>query len=144
MKTIKTFGDGGRWVEVMGVRVTVNKAGEVYAISDWSRADELVAAGHLKRNVWRGHGADGHDTFTLVEPAVKVQKAVFGDLDEKKVARFRAQQVKSITKMRAKGHRDFKDYTDEQIAAAAEQMVRFWVGSASGKMMFRKVTWQDV
>ena len=40
--------------------------------------------------------------------------------------KFVAQQVKSMNKMRAKCHRDWKDATDEQIKGTAEAMARIY------------------
>lgn len=65
MKTLKTFADGGRVVEVMGVEVTVGKRGDVFRLSDWCRVSELEAAGHLRRVAWKGSGLYGHDEFFL-------------------------------------------------------------------------------
>jgi hypothetical protein len=65
MNTIKTFSDGGRTVEVAGMKITAGRNGVVCWMSDWSRCLELVAAGVLTRNVWKGSGMYGHDTYTL-------------------------------------------------------------------------------
>lgn len=73
-----------------------------------------------------------------------IQKAVFGKIDPEKVAKFKAQQLKSILRSRDKGHRDFRDMTDAQCEQMAENLTRMWVGSMSGKMMFREVNWEAV
>ena len=44
--------------------------------------------------------------------------------DQAKVDKYIRQQVKAYTKLRNKGHRDWKDMTDEQIQATAEFMAR--------------------
>lgn len=66
MTIIKSFSDGGKVVEANGVQITTTGRHEVIRLSDWTRATELVAAGVLRRNVWRGNGMYGHDTFTLI------------------------------------------------------------------------------
>lgn len=65
MKTIKTYSDGGRTVEVNGMQITAGKSGQVSWMSDWTRALELVAANVLTRKAWKGNGMYGHDAFTL-------------------------------------------------------------------------------
>ena len=65
MKTIQTFSDGGKMIEVAGVQIIAGRAGQVSWMSDWTKALELVAANVLTRSVWRGNGMYGHDTFTL-------------------------------------------------------------------------------
>ena len=65
MKTIKTYTDGGRVVEALGVEISANRNGSVNRLSDWGRTDELVAAGVLRREVWKGSGLYGHDTYFL-------------------------------------------------------------------------------
>lgn len=61
----RTYADGSRVVWRCGVRIVCSRAGDVLALSDWSRADELEAAGVLIRDVWRGEGTCGHDTYRL-------------------------------------------------------------------------------
>lgn len=65
MKTIKAFSDGGRVCELDGVRVVCTRSGSLVSMSDWSRADELVRAGLLDRDEWRGNGLYGHDTYSV-------------------------------------------------------------------------------
>lgn len=66
MKTLKTFSDGGRMVEVLGIVLSVSRSGSVNSMSDWCRAEELVRSGHLTRETWKGHGMYGHDTYRLI------------------------------------------------------------------------------
>lgn len=65
MKVLAKYADGSGRVEVLGVVVTVDARGEVFSLSDWSRVGELIEAGYLSRNVWRGGGLYGHDTYTM-------------------------------------------------------------------------------
>jgi ribonuclease HIII len=44
--------------------------------------------------------------------------------DQAKVDKYISQQIKSYTKLRTKGHRDFKNLTDAQIREMAECMAR--------------------
>lgn len=67
MKTIRTFSDGGRVVELAdGLTITVMKSGSVVSLSDWCRVNELVRSGVLARDAWKGNGMYGHDTYKLI------------------------------------------------------------------------------
>lgn len=66
-ETVVRHADGGRVVLALGVRISVGRRGGVVALSDWSRAGELVRAGVLRLDPWNGPGLEGHDTYTLSE-----------------------------------------------------------------------------
>lgn len=46
--------------------------------------------------------------------------------DVAKAARALQREIKAMQRLRAKGHRDWKNATDEQIRAAAEAMTRIY------------------
>jgi len=46
--------------------------------------------------------------------------------DETRVARFIAKEIRSMERLRSKGHRDFVRMTDEGIKASAESLARVY------------------
>lgn len=65
---VRKFTDGSAKLAACGVEISVNRRGGVVGLSDWGATDALVAAGVLTRNVWRGSGLYGHDTYNLAGP----------------------------------------------------------------------------
>ncbi len=77
-----------------------------------------------------------------------LQKAVFGDRDPVKVEKFRSKTEKQFRKMREREQGKKRpmpcaDWTDAELLAAVDSHVAYWLGSISGKMMFRSVEWVD-
>jgi hypothetical protein len=65
MKTIHTFTNGARRVEVGGITLTVDRTGRISWASDWGDINKLVESGLVRRvhypHLW------GHTEFILVE-----------------------------------------------------------------------------
>lgn len=67
VRVVQQFGDGSAVVTVRDVRMSVGARGQVFSMSDWSRAAELVEAGALVADTHKGNGTEGHDTYRLAD-----------------------------------------------------------------------------
>ena len=68
-KILTTYRDGSKVVEAMGVEISINGVnGAVIRLSDWDKLYDLLNAGVLTRDEWRGNGMWGHDTYRLANP----------------------------------------------------------------------------